>query len=133
MSAPAFRLAMDHDDSPPSRLPATARRAVVSLPLRSARSCGLAMRFQAWRGRSGRRYVVSVHGRRSLPDFGEAVLLAVAVDEAGGLRLLGVRTSEEGLQDWPALAQADEVHVHLLARCAAARQHVAEDLGGAAG
>lgn len=129
MSAAAPRLAMDPDDMPPFRPAGSERRAAVSLPLRSARSCGLAMRFQAWRGSSGRRYVVSVHGRRSLPDFADAVLLAVAVDDAGGLRLVGVRTSEEGLQDWPALGDADEVHVHLLARSAEARAAVAADLG----
>jgi hypothetical protein len=100
----------------------------ASLPLKVARHCGLATRFQAWSGRSGRRYVVSIHAPQAVPDFSEAVLLAVAVDETGGPRLLGVRTSEQGLSDWPALARADEVHVHLLARSAAERDAAAADL-----
>lgn len=98
------------------------------LPLMVARHCGLATRFQAWRGRSGRRYVVSVHALPGLPEFSEAVLLAVALDGNGGLSLLGVRTSEQGLSEWPALAEADEVHVHLLARSAAERDEAAADL-----
>lgn len=129
MRSAAPRLAMDDDPVPPARSRGLPGPGATSLPLRSARSCGLAMRFHAWRGRSGRRYVVSVHGRRSLPDFAEAVFLAVAVDESGGVHVLGVRTSEEGLLDWPLLAAADEVHVHLLARTAEARGLVAADLG----
>ncbi|MFO1150278.1 MAG: hypothetical protein U1E62_18020 [Alsobacter sp.] len=100
----------------------------ASQPLRAARSCGLATRFHAWTGRSGRRYVVSVHGRRSLPEFSDAVLLAVSVDEAGGLTLIGVRASDDGLEDWPDLARADEVHVHLLARRPEERARVVTDL-----
>jgi hypothetical protein len=126
----ARRTAMDSNDTAGPRPGASVRGPVVPLSLRSARSCGLATRFLAWRGRSGRRYVVSAHGRRALPDFAEAVLLAVAVDPTGGLRLLGVRTSEEGLEGWAALADADEIHVHLLARSAETRAGVAEDLGG---
>ncbi len=124
----------DHRDKPPfpRRRPPSRTSAApfpISHPLRAARSCGLAARFHAWTGRSGRRYVVSVHGRRSLPDFSDAVLLAVAVDETGGLMLIGVRSSDEGLENWPALARADEVHVHLLARRADERERVVADLG----
>jgi hypothetical protein len=101
--------------------------------LKAARTCGLAMRYQAWTGSSGRRYVVSVHARRGLPDFSDAVLLAVAVDEAGGLTLLGARASDDGVEGWPALAAADEVHVHLLARRPEDRARVVADLRGGGG
>lgn len=124
---------MDCDPRPrQDTQPGSCRRANRRRPepqaLKAARSCGLAMRYQAWTGASGRRYVVSVHARHGLPDFSDAVLLAVAVDEAGGLTLLDTRVSEDGLDDWPALATADEVHVHLLARRPEDRARVAADL-----
>jgi hypothetical protein len=124
-----LRMDSDPRDTPPSPRRPAGGPSPTSQPLRAARSCGLAMRFHAWTGRSGRRYVVSVHGRRSLPDFSEAVLLAVAIDASGGLTLLDVRASEDGVENWPALARADEVHVHLLARRPQDRARAVADLG----
>ncbi len=120
---------LDPRDSQDFGRPAQPRRMASPQPLRSADACGLATRFQAWRGRSGRRYVVSVHRRGRLPDFADAVLLAVRCDPLGAMTLLGVRTTDDGLAGWDALAQADEIHVHLLALRPAERRKVVEDLG----
>lgn len=108
--------------------PTQPRRKAAPQPLRSADACGLATRFHAWRGRSGRRYVVSVHRRGRLPDFADAVLLAVRCDPLGAMTLLGVRSTDDGLGGWEALTLADEIHVHLLALRPAERRRVVEDL-----
>jgi hypothetical protein len=93
-------------------------------------------RFQRWSGRSGRSYMTSVfpvrRGERSepLPDFGPAVLFAVA--RRGGRRVVLAVRAVEREEDWAGTmaalrACADEWHVHLLARDRAERSAVAAD------
>ena len=119
---PDWRPALSPVTALPKRFEALAR------PLRSADACGLATRFHAWVGCSGRRYVVSVHARGMLPDVAEAVLLAVRRKPDGGMALLGARATDDGLAGWEALAEADEIHVHLLALRPAERRKVVADL-----
>ena len=99
--------------------------------LDSVTPAGLEGRFHAWRGRSGRRYVVSVYPAGAAPDYAGAVVLAVR--RRGAERtVLAVAAVEPGM---PAPAfppgEVDELHFHLLAPDAKARATVADDLGGA--
>ncbi|MFC0284712.1 hypothetical protein ACFFJB_14060 [Camelimonas abortus] len=100
---------------------------------------GLAENFRAWRGRSGRRYVVTIHDIDSAAvacDYEGALLLAVRRDHRGEPALIGGRDS--GLpgaddENWRWLRAmrargATEIHVHLLARSQAARQGALCDL-----
>lgn len=70
--------------------------------------------LSAWRGRSGRRYVVGVHPVTDT-DHGEAVVIAVARDAAGIARIV-------------TLGEATELHVHRLAETDEDRAAVAGDL-----
>lgn len=70
--------------------------------------------LSAWRGRSGRRYVVSVHPVTA-EDHGPAVVIAVARDAAGIASIV-------------TLGEATELHVHRLAETDEARAAVAADL-----
>lgn len=94
-------------------------------PLAAAAEAGLAERFHSWRGRSGRRYVVSVYPADSAPDYRDAVVLHVA--RRGGLRQI------TSLGPAPCAAEdgVDEIHFHLLARDARERAGVVADLGPA--
>jgi hypothetical protein len=100
-----------------------------SEPLGSLFPVGLARRFHRWKGRSGRRYIVSVYPASSAPDYAEAVVIAVRRTPAGR-HILGVAAVEPG-RERPALpAEADEIHFHLLAEDPGSRRAVAEDLDG---
>lgn len=100
---------------------------------------GLAEHFRAWSGRSGRRYIVSVHvmdGTDPACDYDGALLLAVRRNGTGEPTLLDGRDSGHAGADgnnerWINAMQrhgATELHVHLLARDHAARQQTLHDL-----
>ncbi len=99
-----------------------------------------ALSLSAWRGRSGRRYVVGIHDLDAdAAEIGEAVVLAVRRDREGLAELLDVATTEdsprERLRGFVARVRsrgANEMHVHRLAESEAERRAVVEDLGGAA-
>ena len=106
------------------------------------------------RGRSGRRYVVGVHGLgepaddaarpeqgADLVSFGEAVLIAVRRDRAGVAEVIDVTAAGEDPRErlrgsWMRRVSergATEMHVHRLAACEAERHAIVADLaaGGA--
>lgn len=90
--------------------------------------------FRIWRGRSGKRYVVSIHQGHLLEWQGmeDAVVLAVRA-EAGEHRLMAASQglSSVAFAAW-AMGMADggatEFHVHWLAGSAAAREAMRGDL-----
>ncbi|GGC92427.1 hypothetical protein [Chelatococcus reniformis] len=99
-------------------------------------SHGLALR--AWRGRSGKRYVVSVYPLDDADsDYAGALLLAVSRDADGSRRLMEARESSDlaftGYNGrWLAAMRnrgANELHVHLLAANHEARRRTMVDLG----
>ena len=99
--------------------------------------------LSSWRGRSGRRYVVGIHGFTEIgvEDLVGAVLIAVRRDSLGIARVMDVAcgttmgdaTGQEELArtSWlEAMKQrgAQEVHIHLLAADEAERSEIAQDL-----
>ena len=97
-----------------------------------------ALALSAWRGRSGRRYVVGVH-ELAEPDFaevGEAVVIAVRRDDHGIALPVSVaasgRSPRERLhRNWIARARqhgATEMHVHRLAESEDERRAIVADL-----
>ncbi|MEH3145620.1 MAG: hypothetical protein PGN34_09765 [Methylobacterium frigidaeris] len=93
--------------------------------------------LSAWRGRSGRRYVVGIHGIEDDPaELGEAVVIAVRRDSAGVAELLDVTAAGESPRErlqrgWMNRARArgaTEMHVHRLAEGEAERRAVVADL-----
>ena len=105
----------------------------VSLRLpRGLRSTGMAI--GAWRGRSGRRYVVGIHPlvASEIDDLGDAVLLAVYRDPLGHSLLVDVAAADD--IDVPAFvaeaisAGATELHAHRLAETLADRRALVSDL-----
>lgn len=93
--------------------------------------------LSAWRGRSGRRYVVGVHAldEPELNDMGEAVVIAVRRDRAGVAEPVAVASAGEKprdrLRSWVARARhegATEMHVHRLAQDEAERHAIVADL-----
>ncbi|WP_406855408.1 hypothetical protein ABEG18_23190 [Alsobacter sp. KACC 23698] len=116
---------------PPQERPGPS--AARHVALRAGADTPLARRFHAWRGRSGRRYVVSAYEPGSAPDYAGMVALAVRRGPDGGLRVTGAVAHEAGDAPLAALApfrDADEVHLHLLAEDECARAVAASDLGG---
>ena len=97
-----------------------------------------ALALSAWRGRSGRRYVVGVHTAEAfdLDDMAEAVTIAVRRGDTGVAELLTVATSDESPRDhlrrvWLDRARrggATELHVHRLGQDGTARGAIAADL-----
>jgi hypothetical protein len=96
-----------------------------------------ALPFRAWRGGSGRRYVVSVYPLDEADDgYAGAVLLAVARDADGRRRIVGAReTLALGLTgvngNWMSAMRAqgaNELHVHLLAATGEERRFALDDL-----
>ncbi|MFC5555693.1 hypothetical protein [Methylobacterium iners] len=94
--------------------------------------------LSAWRGRSGRRYVVGVHelAEPELNEVGEAVVLAVRRDPAGIGELVAVAAAGQSPRErlhgnWIARARhrgATEMHVHRLAETEAERSAIVADL-----
>jgi hypothetical protein len=97
-----------------------------------------ALPLSAWRGRSGRRYVVGVHpaGGFDVDEMAEAVVIAVRRDDTGIARMVSVATSKESPRDhlrrtWLERVRhggATEMHVHRLADSEAERMAIADDL-----
>ncbi len=91
-------------------------------------------RFTAWRGRSGRRYVVTAYAAQSDEALGFADAVLIAVDR--GRQIVEARDSgpwgvEAALEGWRAEVMgqgAVEIHVHLIAPSAEARRRVIADL-----
>lgn len=97
-----------------------------------------ALALSAWRGRSGRRYVVGVHelNEPELMEMGEAVVIAVRRDGAGIAQPVSVTASgmsprEHLRRGWLARMRADgatEMHVHRLAESEDERSAIVADL-----
>ncbi|GJE60146.1 hypothetical protein MPOCJGCO_2256 [Methylobacterium trifolii] len=97
-----------------------------------------ALALSAWRGRSGKRYVVGVHtlSEPDLDEMGEAVVIAVRRDASGIAELVSVATSGQSPREhlhrtWLAGARrrgATEMHVHRLAEGEAERSAIVDDL-----
>ncbi len=115
----------------------TAARAIAEAPLASLG--GLKeRRFTAWRGRSGKRHVVSVFAldEEAALAFTDAVLIAVTqMGDILALRDIGGFGDDSSdairlrlWRDAMRTAGARELHVHLLADTAAARQDILRDL-----
>jgi hypothetical protein len=95
-------------------------------------------RFHLWQGRSRGRYLAAVYeiGEIELPD--DSVVLLVAAGCSGRREIVAAlafgavdRAAEQRLRTAVQAAGATEVHVHLLARTAAARAAVLRDLAPA--
>ncbi len=101
--------------------------------------------LSAWRGRSGRRYVVGIHPAVAFDpeEIAEAVVIAVRRDPAGIAQLVSVATSRESPREhlprtsrgrnWLDRVRrggATEMHVHRLADGEDARAAIAADLCG---
>ena len=50
-------------------------------------AAGLARGFHAWRGKSGRRYLTTVHDARHAPAYGDGAIVVLARPEADGTRV----------------------------------------------
>ena len=106
-------------------------------PIREERLRGkrsVTIDLSAWRGQSGKRYVVAVHGldaAAGLTDV-DVVIIGVRRDADGLARIVGCGhrgTVAEGTE----LARADgatEIHIHRLAESPDAREAIVEDLVG---
>lgn len=96
------------------------------------------LNLSAWRGRSGRRYVVGVHAlsETDLFEVTQAVLIAVRRDRDGIARVVevaaaGSKPRETARWAWLSKARArgaTEMHVHRLARDEAERRAIVADL-----
>jgi len=86
-------------------------------------------RYRVWRGRSGRRYLVTVMPLGEAVTVEKGILLLVAVDGAGERKIVWAGETGGSL---PGLALAAgarlEAHVHLLAGSAARRAEALVDL-----
>ncbi|MBL8588476.1 MAG: hypothetical protein JNK46_08105 [Methylobacteriaceae bacterium] len=135
----------------PASRPASAERAEgppprsanpAGAPLASLAGGALARRFRAWRGASGRRYVVTVYaaGETGWLDLDAALALVVAVAPDGRRRILAAHVDPDAPARRRLAAalvaaegEACEVHLHLLAATPAERAAAAADLGAGAG
>lgn len=95
------------------------------------------LRLSAWRGRSGRRYVVGVHALDAADgaEVADAVVIAVRRDEAGLAQVIDVASTGSAAravpEAWIRRASdrgATEMHVHRLAEGAAERRAIVDDL-----
>lgn len=108
-------------------------RPITASPTREnlavARALGLEGRLGAWRGISGRRYIVSTISLDRLQDIGSAVFIAVRRDATGRSHVSAVVSGEgaDAVAD-PRFHAADAVDVHLLAETDAARGRMVADL-----
>lgn len=88
-------------------------------------------RFWYWRGHSGRDYIHSIYRKESCPPLSEAVVVLVR-GTGGSRQALGVgridgacQCPAASLSGW---SEADEIHVHLLARGAERADAIQRDL-----
>ncbi len=94
--------------------------------------------LSAWRGRSGRRYIVGVHAlvAAEVMDVTDAVIIAVRRDAAGAASVIATATvgplfGEEARAAWLSRVQhlgATEMHVHRLAYDEPERRALMDDL-----
>jgi hypothetical protein len=99
---------------------------------------GGALNLSAWRGRSGRRYVVGIHplSETDILDVTDAIILAVRRDAQGVAQLIDIATAGPKPRDrlrksWMSTVRArgaTEMHVHRLAEDDASRRAIVEDL-----
>lgn len=124
-------------------IPAAEIIAGGNAPLSSLAEGTLAQRFHAWCGASGRRYICSVFpvdraaADAGLPDYVDAIALAVTCNAEGSRRCLSLLVTDEELAE-PVVRQqfiaaalaagAIEWHVHLLAADAQQRRLVSKDI-----
>jgi hypothetical protein len=97
-----------------------------------------ALNLSAWRGRSGRRYVVGVHplSETDLLDVTDAIVIAVRRDDQGVASFVDIAASVPRPRDrlrksWMSTVRArgaTEMHVHRLAEDDATRRAIIEDL-----
>ena len=113
-----------------------------SVPLEALYGSQLGRKFQAWSGKSGRRYVCSVFSAgdaaamEAARSYDSAVILAIRCDVSGVKTLVGMgETGHFPDLFWYGSAMAallaqgvEEFHVHLMAETPAARQSVLQDL-----
>ncbi len=99
----------------------------------------LAERFHSWRGRSGRRYICSVFPvdvaahDAGLPDFAEAVVIAVRFEANGVRHVVAIFQCEHGAgrvarHAFVTAAGAQQWHVHLLTADPQKRRAALEDI-----
>ena len=118
------------NDASPAHPAATPVRETLAV----ARALGLEGRFGAWRGLSGRRYLVSTVPAERLAEFGPAIFIAVRRSSDGTCRIAAVHAGEAApLQRDARFAAADAIDVHLLADDDEARRRVVADLEVGAG
>ncbi|GJD29207.1 hypothetical protein PMNALOAF_0439 [Methylobacterium adhaesivum] len=97
-----------------------------------------ALVLSAWRGRSGRRYIVGIHdlAETELDEMEDAVILAVRRDATGQGELVCVTSAGDSPRErltrtWMAHARhrgANEMHIHRLAETEAERRAIVADL-----
>jgi hypothetical protein len=97
-----------------------------------------ALPLSAWRGRSGRRYIVGVHSldARETLEITDAVILAIRRDQEGVAHVIDVATAgsrpvEQARARWMAAVReqgATEMHVHRLAEDDEERRAIVADL-----
>ncbi|GEP06457.1 hypothetical protein [Methylobacterium oxalidis] len=111
----------------------------VEAPLRTVAALGgtPALALSAWRGASGRRYVVGIHPVDvvSVEDCGPAVVLAVRREHTGLSTLMAVEIADgTGIRNataWIRNIRADgcnEIHIHRLCEGYAERAALLHDL-----
>lgn len=94
-------------------------------------------RFWYWRGASGRNYIHSIYDAAACPPLPGAVYVAVRREGAKRRAIASGRFpsfwdgSADGISGFMAGVQADEIHVHLLARNDRDANTVSEDLSHA--
>jgi hypothetical protein len=97
-----------------------------------------ALPLSAWRGRSGRRYVVGVHSARGfdVEEMAEAVIVAVRRDAQGyaeriNIAAFPVEARNSKSREWLDAVRSDgctELHVHRLASDTTERAFIVSDL-----
>lgn len=99
-------------------------------PPQALAAVGLAGRFHAWRGISGRRYLATVYPASASPAY-EGAVVVLARREADGTRVAvwagRAPGSERALARLAQMKRASEVHVHLTAENDEQRAGVAAD------
>lgn len=94
-----------------------------------AREGGFENRYRVWRGRSGRRYLVTVMPLSEAMRVEGGVVLLVAIESGGGREIVWAGLSGDMLPGLVLAPAAElEAHVHLLAASPARRKEVLDDL-----